>query len=158
MRFVVVLLAIIFFSTPSMATDNIAKNDHHIIAPLPNCDDEKLHSLIQKKISEYFKKSPATSPLERRTQILMSRFMNNFENVDVASFSAETNRQVAHKLLNAKINNGLQDNEIRLCRTLTHSNLPTVYLLIYPENYYNMVEIINFSSTLPQQEFFVIYD
>ena len=60
--------------------------------------------------------------------------------------------------MSIKINDGLENKEIRLCRTTVVPNLPIIYLLIYPDNYYYMVDIINFEGTPSNREFFVIYD
>jgi len=138
--------------------DEIAIKDNASHLSLPTCDDKKLHELLTAKISEYYQKHSAVSQLEKRMQKLISRSMKHFNEVDVASFSPQDNIYVANKLMSIKINDGLENKEIRLCRTTVVPNLPIIYLLIYPDNYYYMVDIINFEGTPSNREFFVIYD
>ena len=126
---------------------------------LPECNDEKLQRLLDEKIEEYYRKTPPDSLIEKRMQQLILRNFHSFEAVDTSNFGPEDDRRVANKLISAKINNGLSDNEIRLCRTQSDSKLPIVYLLIYPENFTYIVEVINFVNYSPSyRDFIVIYD
>lgn len=151
-------LTIILLSTLSYAQETAKPENNAANISLPKCDDEKLYGLLQRKITEYYHARPAVSQLEQRMQKLITRHMNYFENIDVAAFSPKDNIYVANKLMSVKINNGLEDNEIRICRTKITGNLPDVYLLIYPSNYSYMVDIINFAGASSNRDFFVIYD
>ncbi len=151
------LILFLLLATPLQADETTLKDNAEHQA-LPTCNDKKLHELLTAKISEYYQKHTAVSQLEKRMQKLLSRNMNNFNEVDIASFSPQDNIYVANKLMSIKINDGLENKEIRLCRTDSIPNLPIVYLLIYPDNYYYMIDIINFAGTSSNREFFVIYD
>lgn len=151
-------LTLTLLSTLSYAQETAKPENNAAMVSLPTCDDDKLHELLQRKISEYYHTRPAVSQLEQRMRKLITRHMNYFENIDVATFTPKDNIYVANKLMSAKINNGLEDNEIRICRTKITGNLPDVYLLIYPANYSYMVDIINFAGVSSNREFFVIYD
>ena len=92
-------------------------------------------------------------------QKLILRNFHSFEAVDTSNFSPDDDLRVANKLVSIKINNGLTDDEIRLCRTQSDSKLPVVYLLIYPENFTYLVEVINFINYNPSyKDFLLIYD
>ena len=151
-------LILILVSTFSYAEEIVEHNNNATKLTLPNCNDSKLHQLLQRKISEYYNTHLAVSQLEQRTQKLISRHMNYFEAIDTATFSPKDNIFVANKLMGVKINNGLEDNEIRICRTRITGNLPDVYLLIYPYNYSYMVDIINFAGVSSSRDFFIIYN
>ena len=160
-KFFAALFAVFLFAVPTEAEDNAASVGN--VAPrlleFPDCNDGRLQRLLDEKIAEYYRKTPPSSLLEKRMQKLILRNFNDFEPVDTSSFTTDDNLRVANKLLTVKINNGLEDNEIRLCRTRGNSKLPAVYLLIYPENYYYMVDVINFVNYSPtHKDFFVIYD
>ena len=131
-----------------------------IVRPsLPECNDEKLQRLLDDKIAEYYRKTPPESLIEKRMQHLILRNFHNFETVDTVDFSPDADRRVANRLITVKINNGLNDDEVRLCRTQSDSKLPIVYLLIYPENYTYIVEVINFINYSPShRDFLVIYN
>lgn len=131
-----------------------------IVRPsLPKCNDEKLQRLLDDKIAEYYRKTPPESLIEKRMQHLILRNFHNFETVDTVDFSPDADRRVANRLITVKINNGLNDDEVRLCRTQSDSKLPIVYLLIYPENYTYIVEVINFINYSPShRDFLVIYN
>ena len=125
---------------------------------IPECNDVKLQKMLQSKLLDYYQKKTTLSQLEKRTQKLMQRHMEVFAEVDITSFTPQDNIYVAHKLINTKINNGLEYTDMRLCRTVSSPNLPDIYLLIYPENYYYMVDIINFAGISNKKDFFIIYD
>ena len=131
-----------------------------IVRPsLPECNDAKLRRLLDEKIDAYYRKTPPESLIEKRMQKLILRNFHSFEAVDTSNFSPDDDFRVANKLVSIKINNGLTDDEIRLCRTQSDSKLPVVYLLIYPENFTYLVEVINFINYNPSyKDFLLIYD
>ena len=149
----------LFLSVPVLEAKDFEQFKDEVALPiLPQCNDTKLMSLLNDKISEYYQKRPSISQLEKRTQKLMEKHLKYFENVDVSSITPKDNVNVINRLMSVKINNGLDNHELRLCKTSANSNLPEVYLLIYTENYYYIVDIINFYGISANKEFFVIYD
>ena len=163
LKFSAALLMAIFSFGSAEAEENLLSAEVkpvEIVRPsLPECNDEKLQRLLDEKVSEYYRKTPPESLLEKRMQQLILRNFHSFEPVDTNSFGPEDDLRVANKLISVKINNGLNDDEVRLCRTQSDSKLPIVYLLIYPENFAYMVEVINFINYSPShKDFFVIYD
>ena len=163
LKFSAALLMTIFSFGSAEAEENLLSAEVkpvEIVRPsLPECNDAKLQRLLDEKVSEYYRKTPPESLLEKRMQQLILRNFHSFEPVDTSSFGPEDDLRVANKLISVKINNGLNDDEVRLCRTQSDSKLPIVYLLIYPENFAYMVEVINFIKYSPShKDFFVIYD
>ena len=151
-------LTLTFMTTLSFAKETVEPKNNAVRAMLPACNDKKLHQLLERKIAEYYQTHPAVSQLEQRTQKLIIKHMNYFEDVDIATFTPQDNIYVANKYMTAKINNGLEDDEMRICRTRLTVNLPDVYLLIYSFNYSYMIDIINLAGASSNREFFVIYD
>ena len=150
---------ILFFATTAFAFANENNIDNKNMLPLlPSCNEAKVHLLINEKISEYYKKNPRINLFEKRMQNLMRKNMKEFEELDVSAFGQQDNRLVANKLLTIKINNGLDASEIRLCKSKSLPHIPSVYLLIYPDNYYYKIDIINFAQSAGIKDFFVIYE
>lgn len=110
---------------------------------LPTCDDEKLTSLVQKKISEFQAKSKADTIFDKRQQILISKNLNGFQDVVVAGFKPETNFDVANKIIMSKINDGLSEKQMRLCASEHQQLNKVVYLFIHPTEDKIKIDIIN---------------
>lgn len=122
---------------------------------IPECDNARLHDLVSSKISAYFAEEHSSSIIERRNQVFLLRNLKNFETLEPEAFPQKENTKVADKLIAYKINKGLTAEKIRLCRSgVSHP----IYLLIYPENSFYRVEIINFPGQTNSERFSVVYD
>lgn len=125
---------------------------------LPQCDDKRLLSLVLAKISEYHQQHQASNLLEKRRQALLLKNLQKFSELSAEGFTSKENFNVANSLLMTKINNGLDDSQIRLCRNEGGGKAAEIYLLVYP--YYGQirVNILNYlANQTSEDEFFVSY-
>lgn len=126
---------------------------------LPLCSDGRLTEQVIAKILKQFEDNPQPSMVERRHRQLLLRNLKSFAEIPAAGFNRAESRSVADKLLMVKVNNGLNDGEVRLCRSASGSRLTPVYLLLYPENHQTIVDILNFlPGAAANSEFFIIYE
>ncbi len=123
---------------------------------LPACNNDLLIALVSAKVAEYYQSHPADNILEYRRQALLLKNLRAFDEVPTAGFTSKQNYNVANHLLMTKINLGLEDNEVRLCKNAGYGNASDVYLLIYPQNFQTKVSILNLTQN-PKEEFFVNY-
>lgn len=125
---------------------------------LPQCDDKRLMALVLAKISEYHQQHQASNLLEKRRQALLLKNLQKFSELSAEGFTSKENFNVANSLLMTKINNGLDDSQIRLCRNEGGGKAAEIYLLVYP--YYGQirVNILNYlANQTSKDEFFVSY-
>lgn len=125
---------------------------------LPDCNDKLLAELVLGKIADYQQEHEASNLLEKRRQTLLLKNLNKFTEIPVVGFTSRQNFTVANNLLMTKINNGLDDQEIRLCKNQGLGNAGEIYLLIYPDINQIRVNILNFAQTSnAENAFFVVY-
>ena len=125
---------------------------------LPTCEDKLLIKMVEEKAAQYYAQHPAGTIMEKRHQALLLKYLGSYQEVSAKGFTSKQNYNVANQLLMTKINLGLDDNELRLCKNSGHGNASDIYLLIYPKYGEIRVSIINFVNNLqPKEEFFVIY-
>lgn len=142
---------------------NIVPEEEIYIEPeskliLPQCDDKRLLSLVLDKIAEYHQQHQASNLLEKRHQALLLKNLQKFSELSAEGFTSKENFNVANSLLMTKINNGLDDSQIRLCRNEGGGKAAEIYLLVYP--YYDQirVNILNYlTNQTSKDEFFVLY-
>lgn len=123
---------------------------------LPECNNEVLIKLVEAKVAEFYKSHPADSLLEKRRQALLLKNLRAYTEVPTEGFTSKQNYNVANHLLMTKINEGLDDSKIKLCKNAGLGNASDIYLLIYPQNFQIKISILNLLKN-PQEEFFVIY-
>lgn len=114
------------------------------VSPRPECSDSLLVQKIVENIGAYQAENPATMLIDRRRDILLRRNLSRFEEVEIKGFSAKQNFNVANAIIMTKINRGLDDEDLRLCRSLGRGKAADIYVLIYPVGEGNVVDIINF--------------
>ena len=110
----------------------------------PSCGDKKLTDKVLVRIAQYYKKNPQRSIMDLRHQNLLLKNLESFEKVDLTRFSPQENYAVSDKLIEYKINRGIKEEDMQLCRS---QNENKIYLLIYPENNFYTVEILNFADS-----------
>ncbi len=110
----------------------------------PSCGDKKLTDKVLARIAQYYKKNPQRSIMDLRHQNLLLKNLESFEKVDLTRFSPQENYAVSDKLIEYKINRGIKEEDMQLCRS---QNENKIYLLIYPENNFYTVEILNFADS-----------
>lgn len=126
---------------------------------MPECSDPALSKIVLDKIRSFYVSHPPQTLIEKREQKLLLRNLQHFEEVPVADFSGPKSREIANKIIMVKVNNTLEDKDLRLCKTKKSPGVQEVFLLLHYENFYYLGDILNFSPRiLSGQEFFVIYN
>lgn len=109
------------------------------------------------KVAEYQGQHPVSGILENAVRLCCSK-SENFSEVPVDNFTSRQNYNVANRLLMTKINNGLDNDQIRLCKNDGYGKAADIYLLLYPHGLDIRVVIINLvAAEDPKEEFFIIY-
>lgn len=122
----------------------------------PQCDNPRLLAKVLSRIEQYYKENPQTSIIERRKQALMMQRLNKFEPVDLNKFQPKDNYAVADRLIDIKINDGIKAKDLSLCKSVGEER--EIYLLIYPQNNFYTIEIINFPGQPISQKFTTEYN
>lgn len=115
-------------------------------APRPECSDEKLAKKVVETLVSYQKEHPSTTQIDRRRDILLRRNLASFEEVAVEGFTSKQDFNVANAIIMNKINKGLEDSDLRLCKGKGIAGASNVYILLYPVGEGNVGEIINLKS------------
>ena len=111
------------------------------IKTIPTCQDEQVLQQVQALLEEYNQEHPVNSIYEKRQRALQMRYTQKYDEEEVAGFTSKQNREVADKLLMTKINNGLNDDEIRLCKSdVKGTDFQPIYIMIY-RNHNNETEL-----------------
>lgn len=121
----------------------------------PECDNQRLKEKVLARIEEYYKQNKHTSIVDTRHQVLMLKKLKGFTSVDIKSFKPEDNYNVADRLIDIKINDGVKAADLSLCKSTGDKE---IYLLIYPQNNFYTVEIINFPGQTDSKKFTTVYD
>lgn len=121
----------------------------------PECGNARLLDKVLARISAFYEQYPVNNVIDRRRQTLMLKNLRDFKEVDIPSFDPKENYDVSDQIIAYKINKGLKDEDMRLCR----SSMPrAIYLLIYPQNNSYTIEIINFPGMPVSKGFTAVYD
>lgn len=130
-------------------------DDNTVAVAKPECDNPRLLQKVLERIALFYKQHPVNNIIDNRRQTLMLKNLRDFKEVDIASFEPKENYSVSDQIIAYKINKGIKDKQMRLCR----SSLPrAIYLLIYPQNNFYTVEIINFPGMPRSEDFTTVYD
>lgn len=161
-KFLWLLSVFVVLSTPVRAEENfgtLPAAAAEMQPVLPSCSDENLKEQVKEKVMDYFEKNPRLSIVERRRQQLLLRNLKNFSEIPVAEFDKKENFTVADKILMTKVNDGLEDKDLRLCRSDVRGRVQPVYLFLHPENYQIIVDILNFRpGQSANSDFFIIFE
>lgn len=140
-------------AAPLEADDNapieyIVENQNaeaHPDEDIPACDDARLISRLLANSRAYMALNPPSTVLEKRTQKIISRNMDKFAEISADNFKISEDFNVASKIVTVKINQGLEPNRMRLCKSTSEGVTSNVYFLVY-DNYGRItVDVINFS-------------
>lgn len=115
-------------------------------SPRPECSDKRLSEKVIEALVAYQKEHPSTMQIDRRRDILLRRNLTNFEEVAVEGFTSKQDFNVANAIIMTKINKGLEDKDLRLCKGKGLAGAARVYVLLYPVGEGNVGEIINLKS------------
>ena len=126
----------------------------------PPCSDKFLVDKVLSAVREYQRQNPGTNILERRRQKLMLKNLNSFIPVSTENFTSKDDLLTANKLITLKINQGFEDADITLCKSVGSGAEYNIYLMIYPADEVGRyhVEIINFlPPSAAGKDFSVLY-
>ena len=130
-----------------------AQEDVSLAKKIPECTDSVLMQKLKDRVSEYYANKTPDNILVARHQILVIKNMNKFKEVDITDFRPSDNYSVANLIMEKKMNSGLIESDMRLCKSDTEELLRGVYLLIYPYKDKARASLINFAND--KDEFFV---
>ncbi len=125
-----------------------------IDSALPLCDDTILLSKVWINGKSFLAANPGTSVLEKRNEALISRNLNKFKEIDAGKITAKDDFEVASRVVMIKINNGLDNSKLRLCKSTSEGITSNVYILLYREYGETFVEVMNFSPLSAAQKSF----
>lgn len=111
---------------------------------LPSCDDASLHQQVRQFISEQNSLKKDNTILENRQQALLLKNLTSFTEIALDAFSPAQNYDLADRLLELKINQGIDSQGLRICRS-TNTN-KDIYLLIYPDLMSYSINVFGYSS------------
>ena len=107
----------------------------------PTCDNEKLIDIVREHVKSHLDKETSGSIMDIRKRRLVLKNINSYTEVPVATFDSKENFLVANEIVMSKINRNIRESDMRLC---VGEGKKPVYLLIYPEDFRYIVQIINF--------------
>lgn len=141
---------------PEPVVEEITETAEQVVTAkdlLPACDNQELHEQVKSVIKEYNETNSEKSLIARRRQALQLRFLSEYTEEKVTGFTSKQNREVADKLIITKINKGLVDSQVRICKSVTDgTTFEPVYLLMYvDDNKQVEVFVLNYSEK-PNQE------
>lgn len=112
---------------------------------LPSCQNPVLLERVLAEIKKYQEDNPPQNIKERRKQQLLLKNLNGFIPVDSRVFTSKDEPRTANRLITVKINRGLDDSELVLCKSSGRGEKYNIYLLVYPDgNEGYIVDILNF--------------
>ncbi|MBE6452818.1 MAG: hypothetical protein E7012_04945 [Alphaproteobacteria bacterium] len=94
---------------------NIPETQRHSVE-FPECNDSSFTSWFSDIVSEQEKKEEE-SIINKRTRLLAQKYINNFIEQDVSTFSAQENRNLAQIIITTKVNKGYVNSDFKICAT-----------------------------------------
>ena len=163
--FVTLLISLPVFAQETEIPDPLALPEETVAEEvlqqkvLPKCDDALFIERVKTMLAEYNAEHPARSIYEKRKQLLQMRFAQSYEEKPASDFVSADNRVIADRLLMTKINNGLKDEDVRVCVSRSeNSSFQPVYILLHP-NRANETEfhIINYAEN-PENDLSAVWE
>ena len=108
---------------------------------LPTCDDEKLVAEVKAAVKGYLDEQKYGSIVEKRGRRLILKNIDKYTEIPMKTFDNKSNYAVANEIIMAKINRKVRESDMRIC---VGEGKKPIYLLIYPEDFRYLVQIINF--------------
>ncbi len=101
---------------------------------LPQCTDKKLHAAVKEFVAGYFAGNADKNVRFRRRRHFITHNLDGFATENVANYKTESTRPVSDVIADVKINKGVAENNLRLCKSQSpNADVKNIYLLIYPE-------------------------
>ena len=117
------------------------------IIPLPNCNNETLIQKTKNFVIAYYNENILQNIFDRRRKHFVIDNIDKFVEEDIANYKTEKQRPVSDVLINLKINHGIIEENLRLCKNSSkNKEASNVYLVIHPQDGDFKVHIINLKS------------
>jgi len=114
------------------------------IVELPSCSDEKLVAQTKEFIIEYYKNEQLSNIYDRRRKHFILSNIDKYSPENIENYKSEKTRPVSDVIIDTKINKGVLEENMRLCKNLSQNKeASNVYLLIFSDNKNIKVTIIN---------------
>lgn len=111
---------------------------------LPECGDTKLYEKTKEFIDSYFEKLNSKGTLYRRRHYFVVKGLEQFIKEDIVAYKTTNKSVVANAIANIEMNYGLDDDNLRLCKSTSQNKyVKNVYLLIFPKDDGYIVQILN---------------
>lgn len=123
---------------------------------MPDCNDSKLIADIVAKISAFQQGKASVMQIDKRKDALLLKNLHSFSEVLVKGFDSKKDYNVANRIIVTKINKGIADEQIRLCKSNGQGRAGEIYAMIYPAADSFVVDIINFIPEANAKEPFAI--
>ena len=149
------ILGTIFGSFYNVVAYRLPKGES-ILYPGSHCPkcNHKLSVLAQNTIKPLLD-NEQKSIYEKRKFKLILKNVDNFVSLDINDISPTQNYKVAGRIVELKINNFLDDENIKVCKTQSPELDATLYLVMYDEGEKVRVDIVNFTDRLIPSFIFV---
>lgn len=124
------------------------KNIHANIKPA--CNDERITSKIKEILSSYIN-DDALKIADKRRNKLVIKNIDGFEEIKIEEDKSKMPRIVAARLVELKINEHLNDENIKVCKSSNPALETDVYLFIFDNGDKVVVDAVNLiSSSTPR--------
>ena len=113
----------------------------------PDCNDAQMMLLAQETLKTHINTPYQTITNKRRHDLILKNIAN-FTDLSVENVDLKLNRPVAARLVELKINNHLNDSNIKICQSDNPVLSTKLYLIMYDKKDDIVIEIINFQQDL----------
>lgn len=152
-RYLIILFLCFVFSFSFQA--NAALYSSKTAAGIPECSDDRVLHLLIDKIKEFQKEKMGSSIKEKRAGTLLINDLKGFKEISSENFSREDDFVTASVLVTMKINQGITDDNMRLCKSISTGPSDNLYLIIYRYSYQTNIMLLNYPS---HEEIIINYD
>ena len=129
------------------AYNNAVDNVPAVAQNFPPCDDAKLLQKVREQLAMIMQNDVPSDIYNQRRRILILKNTNHFIPTAVDGFSPKENFTVAGRLTEIKVNEGLYNADLQLCRSDNPITNRRIYVLMYSIFGRNNAEILNFSAS-----------
>lgn len=124
---------------------------------IPDCNDERFVQRLKLEAGEIDDYSKLSSDMNRRKKALLLKTIGNFEEISASHIDSKENMLLANRVITTKINSGISEDNIRVCKGRAIPGGSRLYVVMYEEKGRVMVYMLNFSSTVQNMEVVFVY-
>ena len=153
-KFLCFFITSILFSNISYAEEIALRDEKPIevivrkieknIEELPLCSDEKLITQTKEFITKYYQNEQLSNIYDRRRKHFILNNIDKYSPENIENYKSEKSRPISDIIVDTKINKGVLEENMRLCKNLSkNKEASNVYLLIFSDGNNVKVKIIN---------------